>query len=147
MEIILDRKGTGKRENDKSTVGELVVLGSMFFTIEDDFDEKKEPGKTRIPAGRYEIKLRTEGGTHVRYLTRFPEFHKGMLHLINVPNYQYVLIHCGNRAEDTEGCICIGSKKFNDNYISGSEAAYRKFYPIILKALLKKEKVFINIID
>jgi hypothetical protein len=146
MEITLNRLGRGKKETDKSTVGELIVDGTKFFTIEDDYDEQKVMNQTRIPAGRYEIKLRKEGRLYTQYLKRFPEIHKGMLWLQDVPNYQYIYMHCGNSALDTSGCIIVGSKKCNDDYIIGSEAAYLKVYPIITAAL-EKEKVFIQIND
>jgi hypothetical protein len=146
MELVLNRLGRGKKETDKSTVGELIVNETKYFTIEDDYDEQKVMNETRIPAGRYEIKLRKEGRLYTEYLKRFPEIHKGMLWLQDVPNYQYIYIHCGNRATDTSGCIIVGSKACNDDYIIGSEIAYRKIYPLIVQAM-EKEKVFITIND
>jgi hypothetical protein len=147
MELYLNRLGRGKGKYDISTIGELIVGDVTVVTIEDDFDDIKEQGMTRIPFGRYEIKLRKEGRIHEAYKIRFKDIHKGILHLQNVPNYQFILIHCGNTSKDTEGCIIVGSKKINDDYIKGSEAAYRRIYPIIADALIKGEKVFINIID
>lgn len=147
MEIYLNRNNSGKEDWETSTVGELIVNDLKVFTIEDDFDVQKEPGKTRIPAGRYEIKLRTEGSTHINYSKRFPSIHKGMLHLQNVPNFEYILIHCGNKSSDTNGCICVGSQKINGDYIAGSEEAYKKIYPMIAWELERGNKVFIKITD
>jgi hypothetical protein len=146
MELTLNRLGKGKLDTDKSTVGELIVDGTKYFTIEDDYDVQKTPDKTRIPAGRYEIKLRLEGRLYESYKIRFPDMHKGMLWLQNVPNYQYIYIHCGNSALDTSGCIIVGSKKVSDNYIIGSEAAYKLIYPKVLEGL-RQGKVFITIND
>lgn len=147
MEIYLNRNNSGKEDWETSTVGELIVNDLKVFTIEDDFDVQKEPGKTRIQAGRYEIKLRTEGSTHINYSKRFPSIHKGMLHLQNVPNFEYILIHCGNKSSDTNGCICVGSQKINGDYIAGSEEAYKKIYPMIAGELERGNKVFIKITD
>ena len=147
MEITLNRNGSGKGENEISTIGELIVNGIKILIIEDDFDIVKEWGKTRIPAGRYKIKLRKEGRLNTEYSIRFKNIHKGMLWLQNVPGYDYIYIHCGNSSKDTLGCLITGSKKLNDNYVSGSEAAYRKVYPIIADEILKGEEVFIIIVD
>jgi hypothetical protein len=147
MEIYLSRNNSGKEDWEKSTIGELIVNDTKVFTIEDDYDEQKEPGQTRIPAGRYEIKLRLEGSTHINYLKRFQDIHKGMLHLQNVPGFEYILIHCGNTSSDTKGCICVGSQKINGDYIAGSETAYRKIYPVIAGELVSGGKVFIKITD
>jgi hypothetical protein len=146
MELYLKRNGTGKGSEDKSTISDFIVNDIKVVAIEDDYDKTKTPGETRIPAGRYEIKLRTEGRIHEAYKKRFPDIHEGMLHLQDVYNYSYIYIHCGNKSEDTEGCICVGSRKLNDNYIVESTAAYKKIYPVITKAL-KTEEVFITITD
>lgn len=147
MEVYLDRNGTGKGEKDIATIGDLVVSGISVVTLEDDYDKVKEYGHTRILAGRYEIKLRTRGGHHDRYQKRFKNIHIGMLQLQDVPNYTDILIHCGNVPDHTAGCLLVGVRKVNEMRISGSEIAYKKIYPVISKALLKGEKVFINIKD
>ena len=147
MEVYLNRNGKGKKETDIATIGDMVVKGIHVYTLEDDYDNEKEYAHTRIPAGRYEIKLRTWGGHHERYQRRFMDIHIGMLQLQQVPNYTDILIHCGNTPEHTAGCIIVGTNKVNDNRISGSEIAYKRIYPIISNALLRGEKVFINIID
>ena len=147
MEVYLNRNGTGKYETDMSTIGDLVVNGESCITLEDDYDAIKEWGHTRIPAGRYEIKLRTWGKTHDKYIKRFPEIHVGCLWLQDVPNYKYILIHCGNTPDDTAGCILVGEEKVNDLKIKDSTKAYKRIYPIIANALIRREKVFINIID
>lgn len=146
MIITLKRFGRGKALEDKSTIGELKVNDIKVFTMEDDYDRQKVYGHTRIPARKYELKLRTWGKFHERYAKRFPEMHKGMIWLHDVPNYKYVLIHCGNTPEDTAGCILVGSSIISEDFISGSVIAYKKIYPIISDAILK-ERTFIDIYD
>lgn len=48
---------------------EITDLGKRFlcYTLEDEHRALKVKGETRIPEGRYEIKLRKEGGFHSRY--------------------------------------------------------------------------------
>jgi len=97
-------------DNGESTLG-LFYIDNQFkcYTLEDGFRKEKVPGETRIPSGVYEVTLRTEGGMHERYLKKFPGFHKGMIWLRNVSNFEYVLIHIGNSSDDTNGCILVGS--------------------------------------
>ena len=75
-----------------------------------------------------------------------------MLELQDVPNFQYILIHCGNTDEHTSGCILVGDSQENnelvkDGFIGKSTQAYSRVYPKIASALLNNEKVTIEIID
>ena len=67
-------------------------LNFLCYTLEDERRALKVKVETRVPQWTYEIKLRTEGGFHERYKKRFGTLHKGMLHVINVPNFEYILI-------------------------------------------------------
>ena len=71
----------------------------LCYTLEDEQRDKKIKGETRIPAGSYEIRIRRIGGFNERYSKRFGKMHRGMLHIINVPGFEYILIHCGNTDE------------------------------------------------
>ena len=51
----------------------------LCYTLEDEYREEKVMHETRIPAGTYEITLRTVGGFHNKYSERFPKIHKGTL--------------------------------------------------------------------
>jgi hypothetical protein len=146
-EITLNRLGRGQKADDIATVGRLTVDDISICSIEDDYDEVKEYGHTRIPAGRYEIKLRKWGTHNDKYAIRFNDIHKGMLEICNVPNYKDILIHCGLTEKDTAGCVCVGLEQISDHEIKFSSKAYRKFYPIPANHLIEGEQVFINIID
>lgn len=130
--IILQRSVS----NDECTFGTLSVFGETVWTLEDPRRRHKVHGETRIPAGRYELRLRNEGGMTQRYAARFPDIHKGMIWLQDVPYFEWVYIHIGNTARDTEGCILVGmDSEAEDNMILGSAAAYRKIYPLIVEAI------------
>ena len=149
MIIELKRRVQGK-ENGGFTLGELFINNKkMCETLEDEKREVKVYGETRIPASEYEIKLRTEGSKHLANLKKYgSQFHKGMLHLQNVPNFEYILIHEGNTDKDTLGCILVGMKKsLTTGTVSESVVAYKLIYPVIAKALANKEKVTIKITD
>ena len=73
----------------------LLFIDNKFecFTIEDEAREIKVKGETCIPDGTYKVTLRTEGGFNNRYTSKFgADFHKGMLWVRDVPNFEYILI-------------------------------------------------------
>lgn len=146
MKLLLRRFST----SGDDTLGILHVDDVwQCYTLEDEARTVKVFGETRIPDGTYKIILRTVGGFHKRYTKRYPDMHKGMLWLQDVPNFEYILIHTGNRDDDTAGCILVGSSA-NDNTvdegrIGGSRNAYKKMYPIVAKAILDGEDVDIKI--
>ena len=124
----------------------------LAYTLEDEYRETKEKGETRIPAGTYKIKLRKEGGFHGRYTTKFGSMHKGMLHVQDVPGFDYILIHTGNTDEHTDGCLLVGNTQTEnigtkDGFIGASGDAYKRIYPPIAKALEDGEEVEIKYVD
>ena len=71
-----------------------------------------------------------------------------MLQVLNVPGFDYILIHCGNDDDDTSGCLLLGNSANNNRISSGfignSVQAYESAYPKIAKALLSGEPVNIT---
>jgi hypothetical protein len=138
------------KEDQNSTIGFMKIDGEpMYFTLEDDYDEVKKHGSTCIPKGTYHINLRDEGGMTKKYEKKFgADFHKGMLHLQDVPNYEWVYIHMGNTHKHTEGCILVGvtgDLSRGKKKVGRSEDAYRQIYPLIRDAILSGEEVVIEI--
>jgi len=134
MDIRVDRFVS----DEDTTLSRVLIDGSFAcFGLEDEYREEKVVGETRIPAGIYRVTLRTEGGFHNRYGRRFPDFHQGMLHIRDVPEFEWILIHCGNTDENTNGCLLVGSQAITtpgDMSITGSANAYRRFYPLVVSA-------------
>ena len=123
----------------------------LAYTLEDEKRDEKIRGETRIPAGTYVIKLRTEGGHHNKYASRYGNMHKGMLWLQDVPNFKWILIHCGNTDEHTAGCLLVGDSQENNQiktngFIGSSSNAYKRIYPAIAEAV-ENEGVTIEYID
>jgi len=142
IDITLQRQ----QDNGKSTIGQVRIGSFKCWSLEDAYHKIKEYGRTRIPSGRYEIVLRKFGTFHERYRAKYP-FHIGSLEIVDIPNYEDVLIHTGNHADDTKGCILVGCQKTNDDWIADSEKAYLGLYGYILALMDQGIKVFINIID
>jgi hypothetical protein len=98
------------------TIGKLYINGKYFCdTLEDpvrtlidknndgdfnDAGEGKIYGMTAIPSGTYTVKL-----------TQSPRFKRILPRLYNVPGFDGVLIHRGNMAADSSGCILVGENK------------------------------------
>jgi hypothetical protein len=120
------------------------------YGLEDCYRPEKIAGETRIPSGRFELVLREYGGHYEKYTKKY-EGHKGMLQLKDVPNFEHILIHIGNYAKDTKGCLLVGTTANNNvksmGQIVNSTSAYLEMYFKVLPILEKGEKVFINIID
>jgi hypothetical protein len=100
MNILLKRvfKGTDY------TIGKVYIDGVLFCNSLEDTCRivngdcsKKIYGKTAIPEGQYSIEI------------IWWSKHKGFYpHLLDVPCFDGILIHGGNTAEDTLGCILLG---------------------------------------
>lgn len=130
----------------ESTNGALYIDGVFFcFTIEDQFQEVKVKSETRIPEGDYRIVLRTVGLMTEKYSKRFPDIHKGMLWVTEVPNFEYILIHMGISEKDSAGCLLlvdsIVNNKLNEGGGAMSQSAYLRVYKKVLPALEAKEPV------
>ena len=133
---------------------EETAMGNRFlcYTLEDERRALKVKGETRVPAGTYKIELRNEGGFHERYTKKYPGVHRGMLHITDVPNFEYILIHTGNTDEHTAGCLIVGDALENnlllpDGFVGKSVNAYKRIYPNIAKAIADGEEVTIEYID
>ena len=71
---------------------------------------------------------------------------------MNVPNFEYILIHIGNDDSHSAGCLLIGDSQENniiikDGCIGKSGNAYKRIYTKIAKALENGERVTIQYID
>jgi hypothetical protein len=137
---------------ENSTLGLFLIENKFYvYTLEDAFHVVKIPGETRIPNGTYKVILRNYGGHHQRYKVKFPDIHKGMLQVMDVPNYTDILIHIGNDEDDTEGCLLVGDKSITNIQSSGriesSTIAYKRIYPIIANAIDSGEEVTITYKD
>ena len=134
--------------SDDFTLGMLLdeTDGKHFlcYTLEDEHREEKVMHETRIPAGTYNITLRTVGGFHGRYTKKYGDMHKGMLWVRDVPGFEYILIHTGNTDEHTSGCLIVGNSSDRKGFIGSSVSAYKRIYPAIAEALERGEEVTIT---
>ena len=129
----------------------LLFIDGVFecYTLEDQYQAVKVMHETCIPEGTYDIQFRKTGGFHAKYSERYKNAHYGMLHIQDVPNFTYILIHTGNTDEHTSGCLIVGETQQDleiskDGFIGSSTVAYKKMYAKVAAQLLQGKKVTIE---
>ena len=75
-----------------------------------------------------------------------------MLHVDDVPNFEYILLHIGNTDENTAGCLLVGDSQNSnliqkDGFIGSSTNAYKRIYKPIANAIHQGEKTTITYRD
>ena len=135
----------------KDATNGMLFIDGIFecYTLEDQYQAVKVMHETCIPEGTYDIKFRKTGGFHAKYTERYKNAHYGMLHIQDVPNFTYILIHTGNSDEHTSGCLIVGETQQDldiskDGFIGSSTVAYKKMYAKVASQLLQGKKVTIN---
>jgi hypothetical protein len=134
---------------NESTIGALYINGEFAcFTLEDTKRIKKVHGETRIPDGLYTLDLRNEGRLTEKYANRYGDMHRGMLWLKDVPGFDWIYIHTGNKRGHTEGCILVGdtlnNNEIGDGFIGKSREAYTRIYPRLAQAIESGEEVRVH---
>lgn len=138
------------------TIGWLYVDGvKVCDTLEDkvrdlnkngvfDNGEKKLPGLTAIPYGTYDVTLKVQSPKYKDKAAY--KFCDGYLpRLLDVPEFEGVLIHIGNTAEDSAGCILVGENKVVGQVIN-STATFKRLYSMLRSAADRGEKIQIEIV-
>lgn len=131
---------------DGYTIGQMSLNNEYFCDTLEDADRglkstmsvdeilsKKRKGITAIPTGEYDV-----------ILTFSPRFKRVLPLLLNVPGYQYIRVHNGNRPDSTEGCLLVGENKVKGQVLN-SRATLEKLMAVLLDCEKRKEKVTITI--
>ncbi len=124
------------KNQDDYCAGSLFLNGQFeCYTLEDLWREHKIFGITAIPPGIYKIILNWS-----------PRFKKILPRLLDVPFFDGILIHKGNRVEDTHGCILVGDEIADGRIPPGkSTPAFDRLYGKLVKAYNDKEEITITI--
>jgi len=130
MKIVLERIVKDKYY----TIGKLYLENEYFCdTLEDAVREKIIiRGETAIPHGTYKIEF---------YQSK--RFKCLMPYLLNVPDFEGIMIHNGNTVEDTKGCILVG-KHNSGSSISHSKDTFEALYKALESA--KRGNITIEIL-
>lgn len=137
------------------TIGKLYVDGKYFCdTIEDKdrgltqdtplykIKSTKIMHKTAIPSGTYKVTLNVISPKYSKKEFYIKYANAGRVpRLIDVPGFEGVLIHCGNTADDSSGCILVGKNKVVGKVIESKETFIQLYQ--LLK--LAKDEITITI--
>lgn len=133
-------------KRDTYTIGNLYIDGKFFCnTIEDKdrgldqsmTDEEilkiKVPNETAIPTGTYKITLNVVSPKYSQRSFYQKNANKGRVpRLLDVKGFAGVLIHCGNLASDSSGCILVGLNT-KVGMVTDSKNTFIKLYKELLK--------------
>ena len=128
-----------KAYRDTYTIGKMYINGEYFCdTLEDKVRvmnsiNDKIKGETASPAGTYKITLEMS-----------PRFKRKLPLLHDVPYFSGILIHRGNTAKDTHGCILVGENKVKGQVINSTKAEVA-LMDILTNAVSKGDTIDIEV--
>jgi len=113
-----------EHRNDVCTIGSLFINGVFFcYTLEDKdrglkqsdsllfIQTKKIFGLTAIPLGFYKLTV-----------NQSPKFKRMLPRILEIKGFDGVLLHRGNTADHSFGCILIGYKKGHNSIFESTKA-------------------------
>lgn len=152
MELTLDRKW----RKDTYSIGRLFINGQFFSNTIEDKDRNlyqgmaleeikriKVYGETAIPYGRYRISMKRKSPKYSQK-KQYEKCGGYLPYLRDVPGFSGVLIHIGNWASDSAGCILVGENKVKGGVVN-STLWFWKLYDILKAADDRGEEIWITI--
>ena len=153
MELLVKRVA----RRDEYTIGRLYINGAKFSETLEDCDRgltqdmpleeikaKKVYGKTAIPTGTYEIDMNT---ISPKFQARsWAKPYGGKLpRLRGVKGFEGVLLHVGNTASDSSGCLLVGKNSIKGMITDSSRTFMSLMSKYLLPAKVRGEKITISI--
>jgi len=126
-------------DNGNSTMGLVFIDGEFFcYCLEDEHRDVKVKGETRIPAGTYQLGIKSELTPMTRrYRDQYGWF-KYHLNVKDVPEFDDIYIHKGNTEKHTAGCLLLGNQPNNNTikagFLGDSGTIYKAFYQKVYDA-------------
>lgn len=139
------------------TIGNLYVNGEWFCNTLEDKDRgltstmsvetikaRKVYGETAIPTGRYIVRMDIVSPKYSGYSWYKQNFGGRMPRLENVKGFEGILIHPGNTALDSYGCILVGVNREKGKVLD-SRATFLKLWKLLEAARKRKETIYLTI--
>ena len=149
MKIVIDRK----YKKATYTISNLTIDGKWFCNVIEDIDRNldntmsvsyiqkikdvnnngiNDDAITAIPRGTYKVTLDVISPKFSKK-DYYKKFCNGKVpRLLNVPGFDGVLMHCGNSAKSSAGCLILGYNKVKGG-VSNSQKAFETVYKELLK--------------
>lgn len=109
------------------------IIGQLFYKGEKVCDTLERPYQRvhgAIPQGTYEITIQVQSPRYSVVKRHMDLCEAKMPRLLHVPGRSGILIHTGNRVEDTQGCILVGENKAKGAVLNSFET-FKKLYSIL----------------
>ena len=139
------------------TIGRLYVDGVYFCNTLEDRDRglkqtdpiatiksRKVYGETAIPSGTYGVAMNVTSPKYAAVSWYWQLCQGKMPRLLSVPGFEGILIHPGNTALDSLGCLLVG-KNTKVGQLTESKATFQKLYKEMAKAVKEGEEITIVI--
>lgn len=138
---------------DTYTIGKIYIDGEYFCDccedrVRDLSKEEKVPNKTAIPYGTYEITLDVKSSKFSDF-NKYPwakEYDGYLPRLTNVPLFLGVLLHVGNTAEQSSGCLLVGENREVGKVVNSTKTFHRLMNEHLIPANKRGEKIYITIV-
>ena len=151
--IVLNRKW----KKEEYTIGELYIDGNFICNTCEDRDRgldesmdiqmiknRKIPTRTAIPTGTYEVRIDIVSKKYSNY-EDYKEFCGGKVpRLMDIKGFDGILIHHGEHAGWSDGCILVGDNT-KVGRLTNSFERFKEIYKILLQSHEKGEKITIEI--
>lgn len=154
MKLLLERKW----KKATYTIGRLYVDGVWFSNTLEDKDRglkkeygsgvvrsRKVAGETAIPTGTYGVAMNVTSPKYAAVPWFWNLCQGKMPRLLSVPGFDGILIHPGNTALDTMGCILVG-KNTKVGQLTESRATFEALYKKMKDAYDKGDLITIEIV-
>ena len=140
------------------TIGRFYIDGILYCNTLEDADRglkqtdslahiksRKVAGETAIPKGTYGVAMNVTSPKYAGVPWFWNLCRGKMPRLLNVPGFDGILIHTGNDALDTRGCILVG-KNTKVGKLTDSKACFQEIYKLMKAAADKGEEITIEIV-
>lgn len=138
------------------TIGRMYLDGKFFCDTLEDYDRKldstmsldeikkiKVKNETAIPTGTYNVTI-NEQSPRFKSRSQYTFCNGKLPRLKDVPGYEGVLIHIGNRPSDTSGCILVGENKAVGQVLYSTKT-FGNLYEKLIEANRNGEQILIEI--
>lgn len=138
------------------TIGLLYIDGEFFCNTLEDRDRwlkqtddisrikaVKVPNKTAIPIGRYNVSMDVISPKYSQ-IKFYQDLCNGKVpRIMDVPGFEGILVHAGNDASATSGCLLVGRNKVVGKVLE-SRATFTELYKRMKKAHDAGEEITIE---
>lgn len=152
MQLTLERRW----RKDTYTIGRLFIDGELFCNTIEDKDrelyqgmpeaiirQEKVYGETAIPYGRYRVTMKVQSPKFANS-KKYAKCKGYIPRLLDVPGFSGILIHIGNYAKDSYGCILVGENT-KKGAVLNSTTWFWKLYDKLKEADDRGEPIWITI--